>query len=364
MKKTIFLFSLFLAAALTLSGCSAPSSHRQKKQVRQEQGKERICHKDSDCRPATPLVGVRYKCQQGKCAVIPLGNPASVYCQEKGGRLEIKKGPQGEYGICHFKDGSECEEWKFFRGQCHKGEYFSASSTTSTISFLNKNGSFAGLLTKGKDGGWLITIKGQKFFLSFNSSSGPLRDFFLFLNKNCVKKQCAAIVFGEKEKNLLFIKSISLKNYPNLLTYFQEAREKIKEKYPQYPSANLLKLEAAEKLMCPNCYDFLYSFVKDNKKKTILVKIEDGQVRSIKQTINRRFYSCQAILDNVYSNIYRFPVCAHLVKIVPAPGAGNEIKTQDLWKDFSSPFRACVYKQGGVMVTGYYRGHCSALHLK
>ncbi|MEA3339639.1 MAG: DUF333 domain-containing protein [Chloroflexota bacterium] len=28
----------------------------------------------------------------------------------------------GEYGVCVFSDGSECEEWAFFRGECEPGE--------------------------------------------------------------------------------------------------------------------------------------------------------------------------------------------------------------------------------------------------
>jgi putative hemolysin len=48
-----------------------------------------------------------------------LPNPASVYCQEQGGRLEIRTAADGgQVGYCVFTDGSECEEWAFFRGEC------------------------------------------------------------------------------------------------------------------------------------------------------------------------------------------------------------------------------------------------------
>lgn len=56
-----------------------------------------------------------------------LPNPASVHCEEKGGTLEIETGPNGQYGLCRFPDGSHCEEWAFFRGQCKRGERFEAS---------------------------------------------------------------------------------------------------------------------------------------------------------------------------------------------------------------------------------------------
>ncbi len=54
---------------------------------------------------------------------IGIANPASVYCQKEGGNLEIRKDENGgEYGVCIFESGRECEEWAFFRGECRKEE--------------------------------------------------------------------------------------------------------------------------------------------------------------------------------------------------------------------------------------------------
>jgi putative hemolysin len=48
-----------------------------------------------------------------------LANPASVYCQEQGYTLEIRTDTDGgQYGVCVFPDGTECDEWAFFRGEC------------------------------------------------------------------------------------------------------------------------------------------------------------------------------------------------------------------------------------------------------
>ena len=48
-----------------------------------------------------------------------LANPASKYCVDQGYQLEISKDEAGnQYGVCIFPDGSECEEWEFFRGEC------------------------------------------------------------------------------------------------------------------------------------------------------------------------------------------------------------------------------------------------------
>ena len=46
-------------------------------------------------------------------------NPASVFCAEKGNKLEIRTAADGsQKGICVFPDGSTCDEWAYFRGEC------------------------------------------------------------------------------------------------------------------------------------------------------------------------------------------------------------------------------------------------------
>jgi hypothetical protein len=50
-----------------------------------------------------------------------LANPASVYCEEQGHALEARTDENGTYGVCIFADGSECEEWAYFRGECGPG---------------------------------------------------------------------------------------------------------------------------------------------------------------------------------------------------------------------------------------------------
>jgi putative hemolysin len=46
-------------------------------------------------------------------------NPASAYCEEQGYRLEIRTAADGsQTGYCIFPDGSECDEWAYFRGEC------------------------------------------------------------------------------------------------------------------------------------------------------------------------------------------------------------------------------------------------------
>jgi putative hemolysin len=51
-----------------------------------------------------------------------LPNPASVYCEAQGYEVEMREGEGGTYGVCLFPDGSECDEWAYFRGECQPGE--------------------------------------------------------------------------------------------------------------------------------------------------------------------------------------------------------------------------------------------------
>ena len=53
---------------------------------------------------------------------VQIANPASVYCEENGGVLDIREEEAGQYGVCVFSDGSECEEWAFYRGECMPSE--------------------------------------------------------------------------------------------------------------------------------------------------------------------------------------------------------------------------------------------------
>ncbi len=46
-------------------------------------------------------------------------NPASVYCEQNGNKLEIQTASDGsQSGVCVFPDGKTCDEWAYFRGEC------------------------------------------------------------------------------------------------------------------------------------------------------------------------------------------------------------------------------------------------------
>jgi putative hemolysin len=48
-----------------------------------------------------------------------IANPASKNCIDKGGQLDIRTAEEGsQRGYCILKDGTECEEWAYMRGEC------------------------------------------------------------------------------------------------------------------------------------------------------------------------------------------------------------------------------------------------------
>lgn len=48
---------------------------------------------------------------------VGMPNPAAIYCVALGYKYEIRKNKNGgQYGVCIFPDGTECDEWDFYRG--------------------------------------------------------------------------------------------------------------------------------------------------------------------------------------------------------------------------------------------------------
>jgi len=66
--------------------------------------------------------GIKLKAK-GECdsssTTVGLANPASTFCVKNGYTLEIRTDNDGgQYGVCVFGDGVECDEWKFYRKEC------------------------------------------------------------------------------------------------------------------------------------------------------------------------------------------------------------------------------------------------------
>jgi len=51
---------------------------------------------------------------------IGMANPASKYCVEQGGQLEIRNETNGQVGYCKLPNGQVVEEWELFRASQSK----------------------------------------------------------------------------------------------------------------------------------------------------------------------------------------------------------------------------------------------------
>ena len=62
-------------------------------------------------------------------------NPASVYCEQNGGKLEFRQDAAGGVaGLCVFSDGNECDEWAYYRGECKPVDSTPTQAPTSAPS--------------------------------------------------------------------------------------------------------------------------------------------------------------------------------------------------------------------------------------
>lgn len=87
-----------------------------------------------------------------------LPNPASVFCEQNGNRLEIRTADDGsQSGVCVFPDGNACEEWAYYRGEC--GLPTPAVTVESTPDPGNNPGSFVEPGTAEEITNWWGVIK-------------------------------------------------------------------------------------------------------------------------------------------------------------------------------------------------------------
>ncbi len=53
---------------------------------------------------------------------VTVANPATVYCEKQGYLVETRTAADGsQSAVCIFPNGSECDEWAYFRGECRPG---------------------------------------------------------------------------------------------------------------------------------------------------------------------------------------------------------------------------------------------------
>jgi putative hemolysin len=110
----------FLCCMLLMAGCGSPVNG---------------ATKTAETPTVLPVTDTESPTDAQAGSVIGMANPASVYCEEQGGTLDMRDSDAGQYGVCVFPDGNECEEWAFFRGECRPGA--GANPTEAVIGMAN-----------------------------------------------------------------------------------------------------------------------------------------------------------------------------------------------------------------------------------
>jgi putative hemolysin len=91
-------------------------------------------------------------------------NPASVYCEQNGTKLEIQTAADGsQSGVCVFPDGSTCDEWAYFRGECGlEAQTSPTPAITGEATIANASGGFMPPDTTEEISDWWGVIKSME----------------------------------------------------------------------------------------------------------------------------------------------------------------------------------------------------------
>ena len=112
-----------------------------------------------------------------------LPNPASVFCEEQGGKTEIRTDAEGgQYGVCIFEDGSECDEWAFYRGECKPGQPEVAPSPIPVPAYINEAYGFSfdppsDWMIEGYENHLLFQRPGFQMFVGFQRAGEEPKPF-------------------------------------------------------------------------------------------------------------------------------------------------------------------------------------------
>jgi putative hemolysin len=82
------------------------------------------------CTNEEPSESKKNPSKEKKDAETATADPASEYCRENSGTLQIRKDGEGNaYGLCVFANGSECDLWAYYRGTCKPDNKKDAGTT-------------------------------------------------------------------------------------------------------------------------------------------------------------------------------------------------------------------------------------------
>ncbi len=159
-----------------------------------------------------------YKKESLKDSEVQVANPASTFCIESGGTLEIVETPEGQTGNCTLPNGTVCEEWVFFRGECNSEnneqqtgeklavfESYQGKTTDGQNTIIDILGDMKYQITTNNqvrignlntERGWNEDIDATVYILNWDS---PLDEQIFFLRKTGID----SIVQLDSERNII-----------------------------------------------------------------------------------------------------------------------------------------------------------------
>ncbi len=91
---------------------------------------------------------------------VGMANPASVYCVENGNKLEIQTAADGsQSGVCVFPDGSTCDEWAYFKGECGSAIQIDPTPAMTVEAAIDASGGYMAPGTSEEIADWWGVIK-------------------------------------------------------------------------------------------------------------------------------------------------------------------------------------------------------------
>ncbi len=91
---------------------------------------------------------------------VNMPNPASVYCEQNGNKLEIRTAADGsQFGVCVFPDGSTCDEWAYYRGECGPAVKITPEPIATVDATSNASGGYMVPGTSEEIADWRGVIK-------------------------------------------------------------------------------------------------------------------------------------------------------------------------------------------------------------
>jgi len=141
-----------------------------------------------------------------------LPNPASVFCEEQGGKNETRTDASGgQYGVCLFEDGTECDQWAYFNGECQPGQQELSPSPVPVPAYVNETYGFSfnppsDWAVESYEDYLLFTKPGYTFFVGFQGAGEEPKPFRTGMPQGEFVAGDSAVLLGQpiQKKILVF----------------------------------------------------------------------------------------------------------------------------------------------------------------